>query len=197
MAFNNFKNILGRGIILAIPLGVIIYVFIRLIGMLATFIQPLAMKLGIQRILGEFTLIIFAVLLIIIFMYILGLLMGLSFIASLSKKMENLVYRLVPSLNQIKLLATEKLDFNTQLDSWKPVILYYEEKYSPAYVVEEDDQMITLFVIKGTTLSDGEILITKRDDVSLQEITTAQLHQFSRQYGKGFLSVVNKNPAKS
>ncbi len=92
----------------------------------------------------------------------------------------------------MKTLTADKLDFDTNADQWKPVLLYYEEKYCPAYIVEEDERMISLFMMKGATLSEGEVLITEKSKVKMESITAVELHQFSRQFGKGFLSVLRE-----
>ncbi|HEY9256940.1 hypothetical protein [Chitinophaga sp.] len=164
--------------------------------MLIHVISPIATNLGIQKMLGELTLTILAVFLILLIIVLLGLLMQINSVAGIGKKMEDIAFRIFPSLNQVKLLAAEKLDFDSQSTNWKSVLIYFEEKYSPAFLVEEKDDLQTFFVMKGTTLEDGEILITTKKSVTLIEISSVQLHQYCRQFGKGFLPLIPSATSK-
>ena len=190
------KRIIGNGLLLAIPIGTILYIFIKLLNMLIHVISPIATNLGIQKMLGELTLTILAVFLILLIIVLLGLLMQINSVAGIGKKMEDIAFRIFPSLNQVKLLAAEKLDFDSQSTNWKSVLIYFEEKYSPAFLVEEKDDLQTFFVMKGTTLEDGEILITTKKSVTLIEISSVQLHQYCRQFGKGFLPLIPSATSK-
>jgi uncharacterized membrane protein len=192
MNLSVIKKIFGRGFTLAIPLGVVLYVFIKLVEIFEKLISPLATKLGIERILGELTLTIITVFLLLVFMFLLGLLMQLSIVSSFGKSLEDVVVKFVPSLNQIKTMAAEKLDVENTSNTWKPVLLLHEKKYFPAFVIEELNDLITLYTIIGTSINDGEILITRKSDVSIVEITASQIRLFSKQYGKGYLSLIEK-----
>jgi uncharacterized membrane protein len=75
MNVSAIKKIFGKGLVLAIPFGVVVYVFIKLLGIFQKLVNPFAIRLGIERILSELTLTVFAVFLLLIFMFLLGLLM--------------------------------------------------------------------------------------------------------------------------
>lgn len=184
------KKIIGHGLLLAIPVGTILYISIKLTKILIDVIGPVAANLGIEKILGELTLTILAVFIILIIVIILGLLMQINFVAGYGKKIEDIAFRIFPSLNQVKLLAAEKLDFDSQSATWKSMLIYYEEKYSPAFLIEEKGALVTFFVMKGTTLQDGEILIIAKTSVTIIDISPIELHQYCRQFGKGFLSLI-------
>ncbi len=193
MNLKTIKSTFATGLAIAIPLGVVLYVFVRLFDILEKLIGPLATKLGIDRILGGLTLTIFSVLMFLLAMFVLGLLMRISFLAGLGKSIEDLVFRLIPSLNAARNMMAEKLDVQNALGTWKPVMMHYEEIYMPAFLIEESDDLVTLFLMKGIELSEGEILITKKEKVRLTELTTSQIHIFSKQFGKGYLSVIKSS----
>ena len=187
---NPLKRTFGRGLALAIPLAVLGYVFVRIVGVFEKMITPLAGKMGVDRLLGELTLTLLACLLIVVLILFLGMLMKISLISRLGTDMESVILRFIPSLNQLKSIANEKLDLGIAQDTWKPVIMLHEQKYSPALIIEENDTLITLFVSKGTSLKDGEILITNKGEVRLHPITAHELHMCSKAFGKGFLSLI-------
>ncbi|RAJ05474.1 hypothetical protein LX64_02632 [Chitinophaga skermanii] len=189
----HFKKILGNGLLLAIPLGVIIYVFIKITHLLILVISPVAVDLGIDKILGELTLTIIALMILFLLVCVLGLLMQIRTIEGFGRKLETIALKLFPPLNQLKSLAAENLAFTNQSATWKAVIVYYEEKYNPAYLVEENDTLATFFIMKGTAMQDGEILIVEKSLIKMFEISSMQLHQNCRQFGKGFLSLIPKD----
>jgi uncharacterized membrane protein len=192
MNLSTIKKIFGRGLALAIPLGVVVYVFIKLMEVLEKLIGPVAAKLGIERILGELTLTILTVFVLLVFMFLLGLLMQFSLVAGIGKEMEEIVFKFIPSLRNLKTIAAEKLDLVNATNAWKPVIVLHDKKYFPAFVIEELDDLITLYLIMGTAISEGELLITSKKEITLITITAIEINQFSKQYGKGYLSLVAK-----
>ena len=192
MNLSKIKKIFGKGLTLAIPVGVVLYVFIKLLGILQKIITPVAANLGIERILGELTLTILAVFLLLAFMFLLGLLMQFSKVAGIGKALEELVFKFIPSLKNLKAIAAEKLDLEMASNAWKPVLVLYEKKYSPAFIIEELDDLITIYIIVGTSVSSGELLITSKNEVSFISVTANEIHQFSKQYGEGYLSLIAK-----
>jgi hypothetical protein len=192
MKKSTFKKIFGQGIALAIPLGVIAYVFVKIIVLFEKLVSPITQKLGIQRILGSLTLLIVAILLLLVLMFILGMLMQLSFVSGYGKTIESTVAKFVPSLNNVQSMVAEKLNLQNATAGWKPVLLLHENKYQPAFVIEELDDLITIFIMKGVSLDDGEILITSKSEVVTTDITANQIHIFSKQYGKGYLALIQK-----
>ena len=193
MSSFSVKRTIGEGFLLAIPLIVIIYVLIKVIVLLKKLIEPLSKKLGIENLFGELTLTIFAIVIMLVLMFILGLLMNFSFIRRFGKNMEEIVFRFFPSLAQLKTVAAEKMDIENAANTWKPVLLLYENKYTPAYIIEEEDDLITFFVIKGTKLDEGEMLITPAKDVTMRSITSDEIRNFSKQYGKGYISFIKND----
>jgi uncharacterized membrane protein len=189
----SIKNVFGKGLIIAIPLGVVVYVAKKIFEMFEKVVEPISKQFGIERIFGELTITILVVFLLLMLVFVLGLLMRITFIASLGKSLEEIVFKFFPSLNQLKVTAAEKLNLETTTGSWKPVLLLYENKYNGAFVVEQNEEFITLFVLKGIEISDGEILITKKEEVQIQDISAFDLHHFTKQYGKGFLSLIKKH----
>jgi uncharacterized membrane protein len=193
-----FKTILGRGLALAIPVAIVLFVFIRIIGILKKVIAPLAADMGIQRIWGELTLTVFAIILIVLIILLLGMLMQITVVSTVRTQVEDIILKFVPSLNQLKLMAADSLDLDTEENTWRPVLLYTKEKakYNPAFIVEEDEEMITLFLCLETNIRKGEILIVNKEKISLIPITFTELHRCSRAAGKGYLEIIKAYKTK-
>jgi uncharacterized membrane protein len=184
------KRIFFRGMALAFPLAVMGYIFIRIVVIFQKTIQPVAIKLGVQRVLGAATLTIFAILLILLVILVLGLLMQFSGVSIIRQQLEDTIMKFIPSLNHLKALEADNIDLENSQTTWKPILLLFEQKYSAAFIIEENGDFITLFVSKGTNLKQGEILTTNKKDVILIPASFQELHKYSKAYGKGYISLI-------
>jgi uncharacterized membrane protein len=176
-----------------LPLGVVFYVLTRFIEIFEKLIAPIAQKIGIENFFGKITLTVLAIAVIIIITFLLGLLMQFSFVKKNRRYLEEWILKLVPSLNQLKLMAEEKLDIENTTSNWKPVLLKNGEQYLPAYIIEENEEWITMAKIKIPTIDPGDLLITKKSAITYTEITMKELRQFNKQFGRGYISFIEKN----
>ena len=190
MASFSFKQTIGRGIALALPLGIVLYVLIKFIGIFEKAITPLVKKFGIETIFGEVTVTILALLVILVIMFLLGLLMQISLVRNARLYVEGWILKFVPSLNHLKLMAVEKMDLENATTNWKPILLLRGDQYLPAFIIEENNDWITLAVAKAPSTEPRDMLIVKRGSVSYKEITMKQMKDFNKQFGKGYLSVI-------
>jgi hypothetical protein len=188
-----FKTTLVRGLALGIPIAVIMYVFIRILVVMEKLISPAAERIGIERLLGEVTLTVLALGAILLFILLLGFLTRIRKVENLRTEMESLVLKFIPSLYQLKAMADDKLDLQNAKDTWKPVILLHENKYSAAFIIEEEGDLITLLVSKTVTLSDIEILVTKKSEVKTIPVNYMDLQRCSKAFGKGFISLIKSD----
>jgi hypothetical protein len=186
-------KVLGRGIALALPLAIVLYVLYRFMKIFETALAPLVKKFGVETVFGELTITFFAVLLMLAIVFILGLLMNISLIANMRRVVESWILKFIPSLNHLKLMAADKLDMENAVTNWKPVLLEKGSECLPAYIIEEDAEWITLAIAKGTTTEPKDMLIIKKSAVSYREISIKQMHDFNKQYGKGYISLISKS----
>jgi hypothetical protein len=186
----SFKRTLARGLMLALPIGIIVYVLLRFVELFEKLVEPLAKKFGIDKLLGELTLTILAIAVILFLVFLLGLLMEFAFVARIGKDVDALMIKFFPSLNHLKLAAAEKLDAEGAVHNWRPVLLQRGDTRMPAYVIEESGDWVTLGLVKGYGTEPGEMLIIKRSEVSYKDITLGEMKHFNKQFGKGYLSMV-------
>jgi hypothetical protein len=187
----SFRQTLIRGIALAIPLSIVVYVVYRFFKIFETAIAPIAKKFGVESILGELTLTFFSVLVMFVIVLFLGLLMRIPFIASIRKEVEGWILKFIPSLNHLKLMAAEKMDLENATTNWKPVLMLKGDQYQPGFIIEENNEWITLALVKAPSTEPKDMLIVKKSSISYKEITLKQMHDFNKQFGKGYLSVIN------
>ena len=189
---NRLKNIIFNGLTFAIPLAAIGYLFFKLTSGFERLIGPLAIRFGIERLLGELTLTFLAILCILLLIIFLGLLMQLSFIASFGKVLEEMILKFLPWLNQIKVMASDTLDLENVSTQWKPVLLYVENAYFLAFLVDESQILASFFVVKGPKTDEGELMTIEKCLIKYYPIEGHELRLISKQYGKGMIALITK-----
>jgi uncharacterized membrane protein len=130
----SLKSTIVRGIALAFPLSVVLYVLYKFIKIFEKLIGPIAKKFEIERVFGEITLTFFAVLAMLTIAFLLGLLMRIKLIANIKGEVESLVLKFIPSLNHLKLMAAERLNADNTDLNWKPVLVLKGDQCFPAYI---------------------------------------------------------------
>lgn len=173
------------------PLSIVVYVIYKFIKIFEKIISPFAKKFGVDNVLGEITLTFFAILVILAIVFVLGLLMQIPLVRNMRKFVEGWILKFVPSLNHLKLMAVEKMDLENATTNWKPVLMLKGDQYLPAFVIEENNEWITLALAKAPSTEPKDMLIIKKGSVSYKEITMKQMKDFNKQFGKGYLSVIS------
>jgi len=188
----SIKTILFNGIALALPLAVVAYIVFRFFVIFEKMVLPAAKLLHIATVFGELTLTILAILLMLFLAFFLGLLMQISYVSNSRKLLEDLILKIIPSLNNLKLIAAEKLETGDAAGAWKPVLLEYSEGIIPSYLIEETETLATFSKVKIPGTEPGEIVILRKDSMVYTEISISQLRIASRQFGKGLISLIEK-----
>ena len=188
----SFKRTIIHGVALALPLAVVLYVVIHFFQVFEKIMLPVAKIVNVKGFIGEMVLTILAILCMMVIVFVLGLLMQFSFIASSRIYLEEIILKMVPSLNHLKLLADEKLMTGEAISNWKPVLMENEEGIIPAYLIEETTELATFSKIKSPGIEAGEIVIVRKDRSRYTEISMSQLRVFNKQFGKGYITLIKQ-----
>jgi hypothetical protein len=197
MLFTKLKKVFFRGIALALPLVVVGYILKKVMEVFEKLITPIAKQFGVEKMFGEITVTVIAILALAVLVFLLGLLMYLPFVSRYKNHMEEWILKIFPSLNHLKLMAEDKLNIESATAKWKPVLVCKDNQYWPAYIIEEDIEWITLAQIKTPTTEPGSMLIIRKGLISYSPITMDQMHHFNKEFGKGYLSLINKPVTKN
>jgi hypothetical protein len=87
-------------------------------------------------------------------------------------------------------MAVEKMDLDNATTNWKPILLLKGDQYLPAFIIEENNEWITLALAKAPSTEPKDMLIVKKSSISYKEISMKQMSDFNKQFGKGYLSVI-------
>jgi hypothetical protein len=187
MNLSSLKKVLANGLALAVPIGIIVYVFIKLLEIFEKLIGPVSKKFGVDHLLGELTLTIFAVFILLVLVFILGMLRKLPLVKKFSLFMEEVVMKVFPSFSYLKTMGAEKFDIEEAGNTWKPVIIKKENELFPALLIDENNDWVTLIKVKAPGTDLGDFLICQKRTIKIQETTIKEMKQLNKQYGKGYL----------
>jgi uncharacterized membrane protein len=180
-----FITTMVNGLLFAIPLGVVILLFSKLLLSLEKLVEPVADLMGIQRFLGQFALTIVSVGLILVFCFALGyLLQRAIFLRTVGEAVEGFAVRVIPSLSFLKSMADETFDLQGE-HSWKGILLEDDGSWLPAFLIEETPQWQTVFIPEAPKGDGGEVRIFATGTIKFTVIELGQVRAGLRVYGYG------------
>jgi hypothetical protein len=190
------KTTFALGLVITLVLAIISYILFRLGGLLKPVISPIAHKLGMQNDIGEVAITLLAILFIIFLVFVLGWIALLPAVSRYKNKFEDLLLKIYPPLNYLKAMEEERLKVNTERDGWKPVLALMYDQYWPAFIIEENEEWVTLSVLYVPNSDPMEVLIARKDETPMIPMTTKQMLHYNRLYGKGHLSLIPPDSKK-
>lgn len=190
------KKTFVMGLFITLVLVIIAYILTRVGGFLKKLIIPIAHQLGMENVLGEFTIIILAILAIIILIFVLGFISLLPSVSMYKDKMEDLLLKIYPPLSYLKVMEDENLKLEKARADWKPVLALMDDQYWPAFIIEENEEWVTLSVLYVPKSNPRKILIARKDSIQCIPMTTMQMLHHNRLYGKGHLSLIPSSSIK-
>lgn len=109
--------------------------------------------------------------------------MELAIVARFLSAFENVLLKLFPPLNRLKVMFAGLLDRENATQSWKAVVLQDSEKYRFAFLVQETEIMGVFFVMKGESIRDGMIEMLKKGAYTYTEVDAIKMKASMRQFG--------------
>lgn len=180
-----FLSVMFNGVMFAIPLGAVIYLFGKILNSLQRLVEPLANAVGVQKFFGEFALLIVSVAVIMLFCFVLGLLLQRAAVLRVvGDSIEGFAVRVVPSLGFLRSMAGEKLDIQVS-DTWKGILLQEEDSWIPAFLIEESDTWQTVFIPEAPKGDGGEVRVFARGSIVFRQIDLGAVRSALRVYGQG------------
>lgn len=184
----DFRQTFINGLFLALPVLAILYLGFMVVQVIEKVIAPIAGKIGVQHLMGEITLTIFALVILIILFFILGLLLHVNILRGLNIQVESIAYKLVPQLYELKALTTDD-DKASPTSGWKPVLLLEGEGWVPAYITEENEKWISVFLPESPDGKNGTVKILESGTARYKAIEGMRLLAIIHHYGKGMIDL--------
>ncbi len=196
MKDKSLKSLFINGIALAIPLVVVLYVFSKLLNVAHKTIRPLAESMGVDSIFGKFTLTIFAIVVILLFMLLLGVFMQFSFVKSLRDQVESVIIKFFPALNNFKALMADQFKGDIAESAWKSVVLRQGKKYNFAFLVEESENIGVFFVL-GNSINAGSTTYLTKGEYTYFPVDAMAMRKCLKQNGVDAAKLIEKTASVS
>lgn len=196
MKKNGFRSLLADGVALGLTLAVVGYILYKVIEKFQELIEPIATKLGIEKIIGGVTITVLSLIALFAVFIILGGLMRLRVVNLFRDQVESIMLRIFPFLNRIKALVADELQRENATKSWQPVLLLKGGEYFLALKTEESEDVGVFYFIKGHSVREGETKIMKKEEYRYTHIDTADFLELIRGYGAGIGSIIEKHNLK-
>lgn len=180
-----FLSMMVNGVLFAIPLGAVIFLFGQLLSSLQRLVEPLANVVGVHKFFGEFALLIVSVAVIMLFCFVLGLLLQRAAVLRVvGDSVEGFAVRVIPSLGFLRSMAGEKLDIQVG-DAWKGILLQDQDSWVPAFLIEESAAWHTVFIPEAPKGDGGEVRVFARGSIAFRQLDLGVVRSALRAYGQG------------
>ena len=193
MNFTKLKKVFVMGAIIVAIMAVLAYILVIVYIDLAKLVTPLAHSLGIENVFGEITITIVVLLSILILIFITGYLILLPFFSGFRNKLEDFLINIYPPLNYLKVLTDEQLQLNSERANWKPVLALVDGKYCPAFIVEENDEWVTLSIVNVPNSDPIQLSIVEKKSIQFLPVAMKQMLKMNSAFGRGYLSMISSS----
>ncbi len=186
------RRILSGGILFLIPLTILVFLF----GKFYAMIHPLAEKLGEvfgeHVFLGVTTVSVTGFVIILLLAYLSGWLLQRGLLNFWGPKMEETLFRLIPSLQMFKYRVLPEADIEKLL--WKAILLPEDNYFRIAFITDDSQpDHLSIFVPDAPRMDAGEVRLIKKSEFKGIEISMKKAMNGLYHYGRGmtFESVVS------
>jgi hypothetical protein len=186
----HLKQVFINGLSLALPLSIVLFLLYKITELFKKVIGPLAKHYGFDQLFGELTLLVLLLLFFLLLVVVLGVLLQLRFMAAFKNNVEAIALKFFPSFNQVKMMMADRLNREQLASAWRPMVLWFEDRYSPAFLIEEKNGMLVFFIIKGNSFQEGEIVVIPAAGARFAEVDAVALKKCVKNYGQGLPDLI-------
>jgi len=87
-------------------------------------------------------------------------------------------------------MAEEKLHLESATSNWKPILVHKDEEYWPAYLIEENEEWVTLALMKIPSTDPLGMMIIRKRAIQYSPIPMEKMHHYNKAFGKGYLTLI-------
>jgi uncharacterized membrane protein len=170
------------GLILIAPLVIILVVVIKLSIYLIGLVRPALISL--QDLFGANDVQPWAwIVLLVVTLFLAGLFFKIQIIKRTVGKLEDRILSLFPGYRMLKSLARSVESSEDQL--MKPAMLKEEETWMPCFLIEQTNDLATIFIPEAPNVNAGDIKIVRAENIIILPITNLKMTMIIRDYGLG------------
>ena len=180
-----------NGIVFLIPVVALIWIFSEAIGGIASIFSELQNNSMIKTLGGPFFLSLLALLFLLAFIFLIGLLVHFTFLRNFNSWLERQVLGLIPGYDFLKSTMEEKL--NIKSNKGKVVLVKWDQSQQLGIQVDEHpDGTCTVFFPYSSLTGGGEVHIVSKNRVAVLGMPLSELEETFYRFGKGLGKYLNQ-----
>ncbi len=187
--FNFIHATLTGGIIFLLPIVLVGIIIEKAVAILLEISHPLARFLN-ENFFGFDGSILLAIVLLIIACFFGGLIFRSATAKKAVSKLEDNVLVFLPGYSLIKTITADALGEKVE-NKLIPVLVQDGEYWNMAFLVEENENLATIFIPDAPRSDAGEVRVVPVTNVKKLAVTAGKFNQSIRNYGKGTLEWIN------
>lgn len=180
-----------KGFVFLIPILGVLLIISKLVKFIVSVLNPFFEKLGIKNLMGESILVVVAILVVVLLIFFLGWLTRFTFALKAQNYLENTIFLIFPPLSFLKMNTLSMFS-----KSGNSCILFKDgESWIVAFVIEEDDNWMSIYIPGIPNPNSGELKIIKKEESEIILINPKKYNTILKNYGKGMLDELKQNKA--
>lgn len=194
--FGKLRDITIAGFFFLLPVYIVIAIVTKAWTWLSSVGIRVASMLGLKSIWGVGGHNIISGILLLLVWTLCGLLVRVSFVAAINRRIEGWLSRFIPGYDTYKGLAEEKLRSKPKILPYPAALIKLQEYWQPAYVIEQDnDGNYVLFLPETPETNKGRVVLARQEQVKiLSSVTANQVDASLKGFGKGLLGEIDIDP---
>lgn len=191
------KNALLVGISIIIPAILLIYLIVKVIGIIRQVLAPIADKIDISILGRATTSRILAILILVIICFIVGLIVNKKKKTPIKDWIESNILSNIPGYSFVKGMTEAAVGLNSQ-DSKEVVLVNIEEVWQIGYLMDRlDDDLNTVFIPSSPNPMAGDVVFVKWDRLRMLDIDQISVVKLYRKLGNDSKKLLNGKLNKS
>jgi len=185
--FQKIKQNCISGLLFLLPVLIVLVLIQKVFGIFAKFGKDISKIFGLDGILGPNAANFVGALILLVFVYICGYLVRLTFLKRLSDGIDEKLKEIIPGYEKHKETAKSQLIKKPKIETDVPVLVQFEDYKRPGFLIEQDDMGNAVVAIESNSGS-REIFIFPIQKVQfLKETSLSALKGTIKSSGKGLL----------
>lgn len=178
------RSLVIGGLFFMLPLLIIILAGGKIIQILLPVGRWLSKTLALHSVFGAASVLIACLFLILLICFFSGLLIQKGFVRKWSDSVEEKLFIHFPSLQMLKFRIIGDQE-NAIYEFWHAILLEEDNSFNIAFITEESDDFITVFIPDAPKADAGEVRYIKKSQAKYYPITMQQAMSSLYGFGKG------------
>ena len=185
--FEKVKQNCISGILFLLPVLIVFVLIQKVFGIFAKFGKDISKMFGLDGILGPNTANFVGAMILLIFVYLCGYLVRLTFLKRMSDGIDAKLKEIIPGYEKHKETAKSQLIKKPKIETDLPVIVEFQEYSQPGFLIEQDDLGNAVVAIESNSGSREIFIVSIQKVQLLKETSLSALKGTIKASGKGLL----------